>query len=600
MTIPRVSVTSWIVEKPTKPARLAIVLAGLGLGVIAYRVQIDNLNILGPFTTPTRAWAIVAVAWAFLFAGLVAWTRRPGNLVGPLMLAAGFALLLRQLRYSHDPLLFTVFFVLGELAYALVGHSVLAYPSGRVTDRAERTLVKVGYATVLTVPLVTLFFYDASKPLLFFDPTPRSSELLVSGSAQMVELLQKGLVIWLYGVLATLFIVLILRRLASATPRARKMLAPLLLAAIAIALRAVFECVFTFVDRPFAYDYVFWWQIVGFIALPLALMAGLLRARLAQASVGDLVVQLETTQPREIRDALARALGDPTLEVAFWMPERRAYADAAGQPVELPEGERRAVTRLDHEGEPVAALVHDPSLLEEPELVRAAGAAARLALQNARLQAETRAQLQKVQESRGRIVAAADEERRRIERNLHDGAQQRLVALALQLRLAQRRPGEHADPEVDRLLADAVDELQAAVDELRELARGVHPAILTDAGLAAALDSLASRTPLPISLEVLDERLPADVEATAYFVACEALANVVKHAQASKATISTWRQNGSLMIEVEDDGIGGARTEDGSGLRGLADRVEALGGRLTIRSPVGGGTRIVGEIPCAS
>ena len=162
------------------------------------------------------------------------------------------------------------------------------------------------------------------------------------------------------------------------------------------------------------------------------------------------------------------------------------------------------------------------------------------------------------------------------------------------------RPGEHADPEVDRLLAAAVDELQAAVNELRELARGVHPAILTEEGLAAALDSLASRSPLPVSLEVLDARLPPEVEATAYFVACEALANVVKHAEASKATISAWRQNGSLMIEVEDDGIGGARTEDGSGLRGLTDRVEALGGRLTIQSPVGGGTRIVGEIPCAS
>ena len=597
---PRVSVPGWIVDTPTKLVRLAIVLAGLGLGVIAYRVQIDNLNILGPFTTPTRAWAIVTVAWAFLFAGLVAWTRRPGNFVGPLMLAAGFALLLRQLRYSHDPLLFTVFFALGELAYALVGHSVLAYPSGRVTDRAERALVKVGYATVLIVPLVTLFFYDASKPLLFFDPTPRSSELLVSGSDQMVELLQKGLVIWLYGVLATLFIVLILRRLVSATPRARRILAPLLLAAVAIALRAVFECVFTFVDRPFAYDYVFWWQIIAFIALPIALMAGLLRARLAQATVGDLVLELEMTEPQGIRDALARALGDPTLEVAFWLPERREFADAAGRPVELPEGGGRAVTKLDQDGEPVAALIHDPSLLDEPELVRAAGAAARLALQNARLQAEMRAQLQKVQESRGRIVAAADDERRRIERDLHDGAQQRLVALALQLRIAQRRPGEHADPEVDRLLAAAVDELQAAVNELRELARGVHPAILTEEGLAAALDSLASRCPLPVSLEVLDARLPPEVEATAYFVACEALANVVKHAEASKATISAWRQNGSLMIEVEDDGIGGARTEDGSGLRGLTDRVEALGGRLTIQSPVGGGTRIVGEIPCAS
>jgi signal transduction histidine kinase len=211
-----------------------------------------------------------------------------------------------------------------------------------------------------------------------------------------------------------------------------------------------------------------------------------------------------------------------------------------------------------------------------------------------------RAQLLEVQESRVRIVQAADEERRRIERDLHDGAQQRLVALALQLRSAQRELGVRADPEVDRLLADAVDELQVAVEELRELARGVHPAILTEDGLAAALESLTSRAPIPVALDVSEGRLPAQVEATAYFVACEALANVVKHAQASRATVSAHRRNGVLLVEVEDDGVGGAHAENGSGLRGLADRVEALGGRLVVESPAGGGTHVVGEIPCGS
>jgi signal transduction histidine kinase len=198
-----------------------------------------------------------------------------------------------------------------------------------------------------------------------------------------------------------------------------------------------------------------------------------------------------------------------------------------------------------------------------------------------------------------RIVRAADEERRRIERDLHDGAQQRLVALALQLRGAQRQLGASTDPEVERLLAEAVAELQVAVEELRELARGVHPAILTEDGLAAALESLASRTPIPVALDVSDARLPAQVEATAYFVACEALANVVKHAQASRAAVSARRTNGVLVIHVEDDGVGGAHA-DGSGLRGLADRVEALGGRLVVQSPVGGGTQVMGEIPCES
>ena len=258
------------------------------------------------------------------------------------------------------------------------------------------------------------------------------------------------------------------------------------------------------------------------------------------------------------------------------------------------------ITRLEHDGEPVAAILHDASLADEPELLRASGAAARMALDNARLHAEMRAQLAQVQESRVRIVAAADDERRRIERDIHDGAQQRLVALALQLRVAQRQLGKRSDPEIDRLLAEAVDELQVAVEELRELARGVHPAILTEDGLGAALESLAGRTPLPVDLDVSDGRLPPQIEATAYFVACEALANVVKHAGASKAAVSARRRNGLLVVAVEDDGVGGARPAGGSGLSGLADRVEALGGRLVVESPAGGGTRVVGEIPCAS
>jgi signal transduction histidine kinase len=341
--------------------------------------------------------------------------------------------------------------------------------------------------------------------------------------------------------------------------------------------------------------------VTAFFALPLLLLAGILRARLAQAGVGDLVLELEHARPQELRNALARSLGDPTLEVAFWLPERSVYVDAAGAQVELPRDDGRAVTPLEHRGEPLAAIVHDASLLEEPELVRAAGAAARLALENARLHAETRAQLAQVKESRVRIVAAADEERRRIERDLHDGAQQRLAALALQLRTAQRRlDSGAADPSVEALLESAVAELQAANEELRELVRGVYPAILTEDGLAAAIESLALRTPFPIELDVVEERFPAQVEATAYFLACEGLANVAKHAQASKAAVRVSREDGLLRVEVADNGLGGARPLAGSGLSGLADRVEALGGRLRIDSSSGAGTTIIGEIPCAS
>jgi signal transduction histidine kinase len=211
-----------------------------------------------------------------------------------------------------------------------------------------------------------------------------------------------------------------------------------------------------------------------------------------------------------------------------------------------------------------------------------------------------RAQLVQVQESRRRIVTAGDDQRRRIERDIHDGAQQRLVALALELRATQRRLGGRVDPDVERVLTGAVAELQVAVSELRELARGVHPAILTDEGLDGALESLATRTPLDVRVDgVLEERLPPEVEAAGYFLACEALANAVKHAEARHVRISAMRSDGKLVVEVEDDGRGGADPA-GSGLRGLADRLEALGGRLVVADGSGGGTRVRGEIPCAS
>lgn len=581
-----------------KTLQAALLVAGAWLGVVAYQVQIDNL---GRHTTSAHSWAIVIGAWFFLVAGVVAWSRRPTNRLGPLMAAAGLTLLLRQLRYSHQSVLFTTFFIVGELAYWVVAMAVFAYPSGRVIDKAERILIKVGFAMTFAFTLAILLVYDGSRPLHFFDPSPRESAILVYGSGDAAIAIQKAFVIVVWGVLATTAIALLIRRLALATPRGRRILAPLYIAAIALGLRAVFESVFTFGSTPSQVrDYLFWWQIAAFVALPVALLAGFLRARLARASVGDLMLELEHTPPQGIRDALSRALGDLTLEIFFWLPDKGTFVDAAGRTVELPTEGDRTITMLEQEGQPLAALVHDPSLVDEPKLVGAASAAARLALENARLQAETRAQLEEVRQSRARIVTTADQERQRIERDIHDGAQQRLVALGLQLRSAQRRLGDRSDPEVDRLLTAAVDELKVAVQELRELAHGVHPAILTEDGLAAALESLVSRTPFPVELEADEGRLPAQVEATAYFVACEALANCVKHSAASQAKIRAQRHNGLLVVEVEDDGIGGANVSSGSGLRGLADRVEALGGRLSVDSPPGGGTRVLGEIPCVS
>jgi signal transduction histidine kinase len=574
--------------------RPALALAALPLGVLAYRTQVHD------HAQSDRAFAIVAVAWCFIVAGLVAWGRRPENRLGRLMTATGFALLARQFRFSHDALVFTVFFAIGEIGYVLAGHTALAYPSGEIASRVERTLLRVAYAMAVAFPLAILCVHTTTGRLLFIGPAPRRSLIDLAADDHLAIVFQKIYVVVLYGGMAAALLVVTAHRLARATTRSRRMLAPLLLASVAIALRAVFEMVFTFVQRPkeLTYDYLFWWQVVAFMAMPLALLAGLLRARLAQATVGDLVVELEHVPPDGIRDALARALRDPTLEVAFWLPDQQAYVDAVGRAVDLPgEGSPRAATLLDDDGQPLAALIHDRSLLEERRLVESAGAAARMALVNARLKAELIAQLRAVEESRQRVATAADGERRRIERDLHDGAQQRLVALAVQLRTAQRRFGGSSDPAVDAILNASVDQLQAAVVELRQLAHGVNP--VTQEGLATALGSLAARTPLRVDVDVVDTPLPADVEAAAYFVACEAIANAVKHAHASVLTVRAHERDGVLTIEVADDGIGGART-DGSGLRGLADRVEALGGSLRVESHTGGGTSVIGEIPCAS
>jgi signal transduction histidine kinase len=579
-------------------ATIALAAAGVALGLLAYRVQVDNLL----QTTELRSAATVVAAWSFLLAGLIAVSRRPGNRLGPLMVLTCFALLARQFRYSGDPLAFTVFFALGEVAWVLVAQVALAYPSGRVSDRLERWFLGISYAVALVFPVGILLAYDGTERLRFLGLHPRESLLLVSGSPGLVSFLQDAFGVVAYGGLSVAFLALVARKLQRATARARRILAPLLVAAAVAAAWALLNGILTFSDSPPAVVHdLFWWQIVALTALPLAILWGLLRERLARAHVGELVVHLERSSPAELRDELAVALDDPSLEVAFWLPERREFVDPAGNPVDVPEdGPGRAVTRLEQDGQPLAVLVHDPSLREEEKLVEAVAATARLSLQNARLHAEVSAQLAKVKESRSRIVAAADEERRRIERDIHDGAQQRLVALALELRSAQRKLGEDVDPELDALLASAADELQVAVDELRELAQGIHPGVLVQGGLAAALEALAGRSPVPVTVEAVQERLPPEVEGTAYFVASEALANVVKHAGATKASIRATRVNGTLVVEVEDDGIGGTASQNGSGLRGLADRVEAQGGRLRIESAPGAGTRIVGEIPCAS
>ena len=303
---------------------------------------------------------------------------------------------------------------------------------------------------------------------------------------------------------------------------------------------------------------------------------------------------------------MARVLGDPELIIAFPLPDGRGYVDADGRSRTAAgirrrrSGTEKSVAAVRNDGLTVAVLIYDRSLDDDPELVEAVGAAVTIALENRRLHAEALDRLAELQSSRERIITASDAERRRIERNLHDGAQQRLVTLALQLSLLQRQIRRRSGRRGTVGAGAASEELGASLAELRELARGIHPAAL-EQGLGYALEALALRSPVPATLNYgPTNRLPGQVELAAYFVASEALANVAKHAQANRAAIDVRADGQRAVIEIADDGIGGAATDLGSGLRGLADRVEALGGRLTVTSPQGLGTTVTAQIPYRS
>lgn len=556
---------------------------------------------------------LLVVGSSFTATGMYAWARRPDSWFGLQMSLVGLAWFLTSLTASNDDLLFTVGVLLGSLYAGVIIHALLGFPTGRLRSRGERVFVATVYLLVTVGPLLALLFTDVPAKY------PRNV-LLVSDNAQLSDVLDAvlrgGSLAAAVG--ATLLLVL---RWTRATAPERRLLAPVLWCGAATTAGLAASLAGQLLNLPGGLltvtDFA---GLFIFASVPIAFVSGIVRSNLSRGqSVGRLVSRLGDAQSgrgaASLRDALAIALHDRSLAIAYWMPTTGTpgigdpadgaaggrYVDAAGQPVALPQpGSGRSFTEVEREGRRVAAIVHDASLDEEPELVQAAGAAAALALENERLDAELRVQIAEVRASRSRLLEVVTQERRRIERDLHDGAQQRLVALALTLGIAENQVV--TDPEqAQALIREARDEARLALEELRELARGIHPAILTDRGLGPALEALASRAPLPVELaDVPRDRLPAPVEGAAYFVVAEALANVAKYAQASHAEVVVQRVNGHAVVEVRDDGVGGADPGGGSGLRGLEDRLAALDGRLAVFSPSGRGTTIRAEIPCTS
>jgi signal transduction histidine kinase len=705
---------------------------------------------------------------SFVLSGLIALRRRPENRTGVYLAATGYLWLLAALQEANNSVIWTAGAFVGNLAFISFAALLLSFPTGLLRRRPDRLIVRATAVFVLIGPPLALLF--TSRP-----PSCGSncgeSAIVVYRSHAIATIVDAASSVTVAALVVSVVIVLV-RRWRRASAALHRILLPVYAVAAAALVVLMASNLLTPVSTGAA-DAIGAAFVPLFAAVPIAFLFGLLRSRLARASVGQLVLSIDRGAP--VRAAIADALGDPSVELAYSVDEGRRLVDGDGRPFMLPaEGSGRAATTVERDGRRVGAIVHEDSLLEERELLESVAATAALALDHERLAAELRSQYgllrtladeqaalrrvavlvaqqpspeqvftavaeavgpllgadltamlvytgdgaarviagwsaagpmlpvgtrlpldgdsvtarifrsgtaaridgyasvegetasvardlrlrstigapivvegalwgglmaatrgaepfpedaeariaaftelvatavsnaharealhrlaDELHASRARLVAAGDDARRRLERNLHDGAQQRLVSLSLSLRLAQRKLA--GDPqEAARILDQAAGELAQALEELRELARGIHPAVLTDRGLEAALRSLAERTPLLVDVSTVPGRLPDPVEAAAYYIVSEAIANVVKHAHASTVKVRVATPNGRVVVEVSDDGIGGANPAGGSGLRGLADRVAALDGTLWVDAPTDGGTRVMAEIPLTS
>ncbi|MDP8911294.1 MAG: histidine kinase, partial [Actinomycetota bacterium] len=475
----------------TRARRLALtyVPGALLVGAVGLTLVLTSDHERRPVTASVLG---LLVGWSFVGSGLVAWSRRPDNRTGQLMVAVGFAWFLRALSEANASLPFTLGEMLGSVFLAFFVHLLVAYPRGRLGTRAERLLVAAAYVVALVGPSLLMLFDP--EPVSDCGECPANAMLIADrpGIASAVT----AVVDVAAAVLSIAIIAVLVNRWRRASVAARRAVWPV----VASGLVTFVFLGLGFALHPVAEDVsnaAELLSLVSFISVPFFFLVGVLRSRLARVGATRLLVETpQTPTLDEAQDALRRALHDPTLELAYWMPDQKTYVDTEGKPVTLPsDGNGRATTMIEYEDRCIAALVHDAALRDEPELLEEVAAAARLGLEKDRLEAELRARLVELRASRKRIVEAGDAERRRLERNLHDGAQQRLVSLSLALRLVGAKLRTDPD-EAESRLREAMDELAHALEELRELARGIHPAVLTDRGLDAALESLAVRIPL--------------------------------------------------------------------------------------------------------
>ncbi len=532
--------------------RLGLVgLAGVAVGAAAEWVSLD-------WTEPLQWIPDLAVGWTFIGCGLIAAWKRSESRIGWLMVATGFTWFLGNFSEVDVP---GIAWLAAHAVYLHRGplvHLLLSYPSGRTKSRVTQGGIAVGYAVAIITPLwrneVTTILLAGLLVLVSTYNYVRSV-----GWLRRARRIALTATVWLSLVLA-------------ATAAARLLLPPGEAIGPALLVYEVTLCL-----------------IAG------GLLAGLLAAPWQGTPVADLVVEVGEARSGTIRGELSQALGDPSLEIGYWLPNLGTYVDAEGRTLALPgPGSGRSMTVLEDDGQPVAALLHDPAVLDDPGLLQGVASAAQLAAANARLRAEVQAQVEELAASRRRLLEAADEQRRLLERRLHDGAAARLRELAVILRRSESSAtSERTRAQISR----AEEQLTHTLEDLNRLATGLHPRALAEQGLQNALAEIAHDVPIPVDLEVTSVQLPPRINAAVYFICAEALTNTAKHAAASHVRVKVRSIDGQLNVEVADDGIGGANLNRGSGLNGLADRIETLGGMLQIKSPPGRGTRLAAQIP---
>jgi signal transduction histidine kinase len=533
--------------------RVSLAVAALALGLLAEWLG-------GTWLSPPGL-ADLAAGWVLTGSGLIAWSRRPQSRVGPLLVLSGFAWFMGTLAGSAIDAVATLGGAFLTIHRAPVVHAIIGYPTGRVSGRVNTGFVIAVYAYAAILPLV----HEDVATVLIATAVVASTiwTYLQAGGAQRQA---RRVALAAGGVFAMPLLAGSVGRLTTAGPDLEGALTWIYPAAVAL---------------------------VGII-----LATDLSRGRWADAELTRLVVDLGDPPRAGIRGRLAEALADPSLELAYWLPESGGYVDEIGQPILVPAaGSGRAVTVLEQQGGRVGALVHDPAAFDDPVLLAAVAAAARIALANVRLQADVRRHLDELEASRRRLLETSDAQSRRLELLLRQGVGRQLSDLEEVLERARADPAPSGTVAIGALLTDAQRELEEAQHDLERLAAGVRPPVLAELGVGAALSALAGRSGVPVRLSVPPGRLPESVETAIYFICSEAVANVQKHAQASRVDVKARVDRGSVVVVVADDGVGGADASAGSGLEGLRDRIEAIGGRLSIDSPPGHGTRIIAAIP---